>query len=391
MSKRQKLSFFPLEGLPDEIILKILSLLDVEEVLLCGQVSKRLRAISNDQSLWLNLDLFLREVPYGIIEKAVKNGCEYMKLDFHSLRGGKKSEVPWKFSYLEICQSGNEWFESEEVPEGILQNCHSLQKLALNNVTLNSREIEHICQNGETLRILSLEGCNIDFNHRIELIQKLFDKCPQLTELNIREGVGMSIKSWTSMKMSMTKYLDPHVCALVDNLTPNILKLSLRYQKCVQDRHVISLVQRCNKIKELDLTSTSITSDSMESIIKHLNSLEKLDLGYTNIDFSSLLRLKSIPTLKILRCFGRSKQSELNILWSKDAEKIKNLKLQLPHISINEADCNEDYLHIACTGKKIDGTINEEPYWEIRAKQQDTPALDNLSCMKNVGAHWSCT
>ena len=92
MSKRQKLSFFHFEGLPDEIILEILSLLDIKGVLQCGQVSKRLRAISNDQKLWLKLNLFKRDVPYAFIEKAIQNGCEYLNLGFSVVNGGKKSE-----------------------------------------------------------------------------------------------------------------------------------------------------------------------------------------------------------------------------------------------------------------------------------------------------------
>ena len=61
MSKRQKLSFFHLEGLPDEILLEIFSLMDIRGVLQCGQVSNRLRAISNDKSLWekVGCDRFL--------------------------------------------------------------------------------------------------------------------------------------------------------------------------------------------------------------------------------------------------------------------------------------------------------------------------------------------
>ena len=103
MSKRQKLSFFHFEGLPNEILLKIFSLLDIKGVLQCGQVSKRLRAISNDQCLWLKLNLSGREVPYGFIEKAIQNGCEYLNLSCSCAHpGAKKSEMPWKLKYLEI-------------------------------------------------------------------------------------------------------------------------------------------------------------------------------------------------------------------------------------------------------------------------------------------------
>ena len=355
MSKRQKLSLFHFEGLPNEILLNIFSLLDIKGVLRCGQVSKRFRAISNDKLLWLKLNLFQRDVPYGFIEKAVQNGCEYLNLGFSCVHGGswKKSKIPWKLKYLEISQSCDLPLWARAVPKGVLENCQVLQKLSVEYLNLDSHEIEQICQNGEVLRILSLEGCKIDFYQRTQLLQKLFTKCHQLTELNISKG----IQSAESEMLYTNILLDPHVCALVDNLTPNILKLELDSQECVQDRHVNTLVRRCNKITDLDLRHTSITNDSVGSIIKHLNSLEKLDVGGTNIDVSTLAQLRSISTLKTLHCLSRDKE---------DSEKIKNLKLQLPQVSINE-----EYLHIACSTKEVNGHIDPDWFWEIRAKKQD--------------------
>ena len=70
MAKRQKLSPYQLDDLPDEVILNMLGFLDIKELLLCGQVSKRLQAIANDESLWLKLNLCGRKVPYDFIEKA---------------------------------------------------------------------------------------------------------------------------------------------------------------------------------------------------------------------------------------------------------------------------------------------------------------------------------
>ena len=348
MSKRQTLSFFYFEDLPDEILLNVFSFLDLKGVLQCGQVSKRLRAISNDQCLWLKLNLHGQEVPYGVIEKAIQNGCEYLNLGFSCVFGGKKSEVPWKLKYLEISQSLDlEW--APNVPRGVLENCHFLQKLAVDHFKLNSNEIENICQNGETLKILSVEGCSIDFDQRTELVEKLFTKCPQLTELNIRKYSGC---------FSNSILLDQHVCALVENLTPGILKLNLANQK-VTDEHVHTLVSRCNKLTELDLSFTEITNGSLESIVKHLNCLEKLNVHYTNIDFSTLLKLKSIPTLKSLR-FGRSFGSK------EYTEMTKNMKLQLPHISINEG-----YTNIAYPSKCVNGSVDLDWFWEIKAKKQE--------------------
>ena len=343
MSKRQKLSFFHLEGLPDEILLNVFSLLDIKGVFQCGQVSKRLRAISNDQTLWSKLNLSGRKVPHGFIKKAVHNKCEYLNLRQSSVNGSKKSLLQWKLKYLDISQSD---FPRTHlyVPEGVLQNCHFLEKLAVDNLILKPRDIEQICQNGETLSILSLGQCRLPGTYYLT-IQELFSKCHQLTEVNI-------------FSYSSCPWRDPNVCALVDNLTPNILKLDLCYQKSVNDKHVNTLVRRCNKITELNLSDTSITNDSVKSIVKHLNSLEKLGVCCTNIDFSTIFQLQSMPTLKVLHCFGHGE---------KDTERMKNLKLHLPHISINPPD---DHFHVAFSRKKGDWSIVDW-FWEIRANQQN--------------------
>ena len=160
MSKRQKMSFIHFEDLPNEILMEKFFLLDFKGVVQCGQVSKRLRTISNDESFWSKLNLFGRKVPYSFIERAVQNGCEYLKLGYSCVHGGKKSEIAWKLKYLEISQSSDKL--AQELPKGVLENCHYLQKLALHNLVLNSYDIEQLCQNGQTLQILSLEGCNID-------------------------------------------------------------------------------------------------------------------------------------------------------------------------------------------------------------------------------------
>ena len=108
-------------------------------------------------------------------------------------------------------------------------------------------------------------------------------------------------------------------------MTPNILKLKFGSQFNLRDHHVDALVQRCIKITELNLYDTSITNDSV-SIVRNLKFLEKLSIGRNNISFSTLLELKSVPTLKILNCSSS---------YNRELEKIENLKLYLPHITIN--------------------------------------------------------
>ena len=51
------MSNLQLDDLPAEIILKVLSYLESKVIFLCGQVSKRIRAISHDESLWEKINL----------------------------------------------------------------------------------------------------------------------------------------------------------------------------------------------------------------------------------------------------------------------------------------------------------------------------------------------
>ena len=80
MNKRQKLSILQLEDLPNEILMKIFKNLDVKDLLRCGQMSKRIRAISMDESLWEKINLLFKKVPIGFLGLVLRNGCKYLSL-----------------------------------------------------------------------------------------------------------------------------------------------------------------------------------------------------------------------------------------------------------------------------------------------------------------------
>ena len=356
MAKCQKLSSYELDDLPDEVILNILGVLDIKGLLLCGQVSKRLRAIANDESLWLKVNLYHRKVPYDFIEKAAGNGCQYLGLfacDIIGFTGISKSSLNLK--YLNVrggCQGLLK----------LIQNCSSLQKLSAAHLILDHSvdfDFQYICQNRQTLQVLDLQGSKLDFCYHTELVQDLLTNCAYLTELNIS----------TYSVMLLDRDL---IKALVDNLTPTILKVSLGGQKNLQDEHVKKLVKRCNNITHLDLKYTSITKDSVDSIYEQLKtSLQKLRIkgSETHIDFAKLFLLKSMPALKTLICDDPGNDNE--------KEDIENLKQQLRQISVNNM-CHNPYFyldHIASPFKIVKGSsssdcqfhIDKERLWEIRA------------------------
>ena len=60
-----KSSDLQLEDLPDEMILKVLSYVNIGDLMRCGQVSKRFGKIRDIESLWqkVNLDPFYYDEP----------------------------------------------------------------------------------------------------------------------------------------------------------------------------------------------------------------------------------------------------------------------------------------------------------------------------------------
>ena len=75
---------------PDEIILRVIKYLDINELVKFGEVSKRMRAISNDKSLWQKINLSRDrpswcdqfDVPTKFVKMVIENGCQYLSLHF---------------------------------------------------------------------------------------------------------------------------------------------------------------------------------------------------------------------------------------------------------------------------------------------------------------------
>ena len=80
-------SILNLEDLPNELILKVLSFLETIDLIYCGQLSKRIRAISHDESLWQKMNLYV-------------NGCCFTAKFKHESPNYLRAleEEPWIFN-----------------------------------------------------------------------------------------------------------------------------------------------------------------------------------------------------------------------------------------------------------------------------------------------------
>ena len=62
------LSVFPLEKLPDEVILHILSYFKLKDLMNCCQTSKRIRRIAQDENLWQRVDVNDKKISLEFLE-----------------------------------------------------------------------------------------------------------------------------------------------------------------------------------------------------------------------------------------------------------------------------------------------------------------------------------
>ena len=266
-------SSLSLNDVPDEVILRVFSNLEIKDFIRCGQVSKRIRAISQDQSLWLRINLYEnKSVATGFLEYVLNNGCKYLGLGFAQIaqidgESLKCNSSQLKCLDLSFCQS------SRQVFDDLLSSCHSLEKLSLASqchIMLNKDLVKTMChQFGATLQVLSVSNCYRP-NREImdlEMIQLLIDSFSQLKEVNF----GNTYLSEESLD---------YVC---NNLSENVLKLGLCNQDKLMDKHITALVNRCNKLTSLDLENCcSISSTSLTNIIESLkSSLEELVIRRT--------------------------------------------------------------------------------------------------------------
>ena len=298
-AKRRKTSSFPLEDLPEEIILKIFSFLNRKNLFRASLVSKRTWNISQDSSMfqrWLKINFYNKTLPTSLLEKVIDKGCKYLSLQHATLEGNLRLEKRTALKCLDIsnCRS------NQGVPDKILASSYSLEKLCLiesrlgqgnrsTGLRLGSINMNDLtAQNGQTLQVLNMINCSGLFD--LDKMKPLIDNCVQLKELNLRD-------------VRITKEAIDY---LVTNLTPGIEGLSLSgLGHLIGDNEIKILVSRCKNLSSLDLKHTGIRDDGLMAIIENLqDTLENLNVVDTSISYESLEQLDECQLLKVLKCDG---------------------------------------------------------------------------------------
>jgi hypothetical protein len=353
-AKRRKISTKTLDDLPDEVLLKIYAFLSIKNLVRCSGVSKRIRRVCHDESLWQKINLYGKIVPSEFIEQVLANGCTYLNLQNAQIHGTLSlPDDNYQVKYLNL--SGL-IANMENVQELLLSCSYSIEKLSLSGLGLNENMINAIFKN-ENLTVLDLSKCS---ELTIEYFNQL-PKCDKLTELNLCHIRFIGSSQWDL------------VSCLVNNLPPNLEKFGFND---LFDREVKILVNRCKKLTELDMFGASrLTIESITYIAEKLPELVKLDVCLSTIridsmDFDSLLELKCLSNLKILNIDDLYLDNHLT----------KSLKSQLRNTTINTETGSHrlsiamplPLMHPDASIEIIDG------FWDITAKPIDLFDCVNL-------------
>lgn len=220
--------------------------------------------------------------------------------------------------------------------EALLGSCHSVEKLSLRALDLNTNAFSEVLINSPKLSILDLSTIR---GLQLESIKHIVN-CVELKELNLAFNDIFS-------KCADVLYY------LVKNLPVGLRKLSFMGLDCLSVDHVKVLVNRCPKLTELDMFGCfNVSKNSVPHIIEKLSELEKLDLSLTKTSTNGLTELKSMPKLKFLNC--QHLRSEIEI---------EALNRQLPNMIINST-CGE--FNTALPTAKIQ---IKDGLWDVKIEQ----------------------
>ena len=233
------------QDLPDELVLRILSYSETKDLITYGQVSKRIRGISHDSTLWVMANLEKKIVKTELLEMILQKGCRILNLRHSKIIGTLRSNIISQLRVFTFSQPAA-WTDNKtiDVLEKLLFSCCSLQHLAMEVVLLTPKMAISICKNGKTLQILKLNNSDLYAIQKLRnnSLREIIKCCQELKEVDLSNVNNTKARKGVSWDLDF----------LVRNITPNVEKLNLS-GTLVIDNDVKILLGRCKKIMALSL------------------------------------------------------------------------------------------------------------------------------------------
>ena len=169
--KRKKVSTFPFEDLPVEIELEVMSYLDNTDLVRCTGVSKGIRALCQDQSLWQKINLSWKKIPISFVQFVLDKNCKSLILHGSTVMGrGLKLTKNSQLRHLDLRQCKI----NAKAMSDLLFSCHNLERLSIDLLNLEPETVKSIChQNRKTLQKFTLLKIKEDFSIEVFEFERL--------------------------------------------------------------------------------------------------------------------------------------------------------------------------------------------------------------------------
>ena len=158
----------------------------------CRRVSKRIRTISNDNSLFQTVNLSGKYVKTDLIITVLDKGCKNLNLSDSSIWGNLSLIQNSQLRELDLsnCRATTYYSTSGVSEELLVKSCdYSLQKLSLIGLKFTPKMVSSICKNRQTLQLLNLYYSNLEE----EWYCKIIKTCTQIKQLVIEEHTKMNL------------------------------------------------------------------------------------------------------------------------------------------------------------------------------------------------------
>ena len=372
-SKSSNNPVLKVEFLPNEILMNIFSHLNIKDVYICAQVSKKFREISHDESFWKCVNLSDQNVSCEFISQIIKLGTEYLNLHGATLLEEYDADLPRKnnLKYLNLAESSVD----DRFLVKLLRTSKSLKKLSLTGVNQKrfyeyyeqsqcnhsadmlqvrtSWYIECLLPNAKMLTTLDLRNKSTTLGSaHFESIKGIILACDELREANFEWQVN----------------IEDDLDFFANNLTTKIEKLNISYIN-ILDEHMVKLLKRCKNITELDLfccgldwpdraTRKETEQRTLVAISENLSqSLVKLQLPDDSFVYPGFLN--SLPKLQYLWHQGTDPPSVTNPHQDKTW-----IRSQFPQIAINEGNAQI----ASCANEYFEPNLG---FWELKCTAVD--------------------
>ncbi|XP_034997399.2 S-phase kinase-associated protein 2 [Hippoglossus stenolepis] len=328
--KKESSSGISWDHLPDELLLKILLYLPLQELLRMSTVCKRWHRLVFDESLWHSVDLEGLTHGGAALQQVLNTGVRRLRCP----RSFVEDLLFTASGPLQIVQLD---LSSSIIPtsalESVVCQCRMLEYLSLEGLQLSDAIINSLAMNVNLLQ-LNLSGCS---GFSAAALANMFTSCCRIEQLNL---------SWC-------EFTSDHVKSVVNNLGSSVTHLNLSgYRESLSLDDVKVLVGRCPQIQTLDLSDSTLLMADSFPVLAQLKYLLHLSLSRCyHIHLAALTDLgKTFPLLGLLDVFGLVHDGHL-----------PSLKKELPRVSINSRPFSSTAR--PTPSSRLAGSLSERTMW----------------------------